>query len=76
MFVNLFVLNQVCQLCQRMAKYTISIDNLYLKYITRGYVCEFWGPHKVVKHTFLEKHVFQLLVAHQFWSLWTSLESF
>ena len=62
MFVNFLVLNHVCQLCQGMAKYAISFDNLYQKYITRGYVCEFWGPHKVDKHTFLEKLVFQLFL--------------
>ena len=35
-----------------MAKYAISIDHLYQKYITRRHVCEFWGPHQVDKHTF------------------------
>ena len=29
MFVNFFILNHVCQLCQRMAKYAIPIGNLY-----------------------------------------------
>ena len=35
-------------------KYAISIYNLYQKYITRVFVCEIWGPHKVDKHTFQE----------------------
>ena len=60
MFVNFLVLNHVCQLCQGMAKYAISFDNLYQKYITRGYVCEFWGPRKVDKHTFLENLFFNI----------------
>jgi hypothetical protein len=61
MFVNFSVLNHVCQLCQRIAKYAIPIDKLYQKYITRGYVSEIWGPYKVDKHTFLEKHLFDPL---------------
>ena len=55
MFVNFSVLNHGCQLCQRMAKYTNSIGSSYQKYTTSGYVCEILGPHKVDKHTFLEK---------------------
>ena len=43
MFANCFALNHVCQLCQRMAKYVISIDRLYQKYITRGYICQCGG---------------------------------
>ena len=54
MLVNCSVLNHVCQLCQGMVKYAISIDNLNQNYITRGYVCEFLGPHTIDKHTFLE----------------------
>ena len=53
MFVKQNVLNHGCQLCQRMAKYSIFIDCLYQEYTTRGYVCEFSEPHKVDKHTFV-----------------------
>ena len=54
----------VCQLCQRMAKYVIFIDNLYQTCTTRGYVCQFWGPHHVSKHTFSGKFIFLLFVSH------------
>ena len=56
MFVNFFVLNRVCQLCQGMTKYATSITNSCQEHTTRGYVCEIWWPHQVDKHTFLEKH--------------------
>ena len=62
MFDTFFVLNDVCQLCQRMAKYAISIDNLHQNKITRGYVCQFGGPHNVGKHNFSAKYVFELFV--------------
>ena len=51
----------VCQLlalrnvCQRMAKHAIFINHLYQKYITRAKGCQFWGPHKTCKSTFLEE---------------------
>ena len=38
MFVNFFALKYVCQLCQRIAKFTISIDNLSQKVHNKG-VC-------------------------------------
>ena len=61
MFVNFSVWNNVCQLCQGTAKYAMTIDILYQKHITRGDVCEFWGPHQVDKHTFLD---FVYFVSH------------
>ena len=77
MFINFFVLNHVCKLCQRMAKYNVSIDNLCQKYITRAYACEFGGPHKVVKHTFSKKKsTLFFFVAHLFWPPRTSPDSF
>ena len=76
MFVNFSVLNNVCQFCQRIAKYALSIDNLYQKYTTRGYACEILGPHKVDKQTFLGKQFFRIFPTHQFWPPRTSPDSF
>ena len=53
MFANFLILRIVCQLCQRIAKYAISVDNLNQKHIKRGCVCQFLGPHNAGKHTFL-----------------------
>ena len=43
--------------CQQMAKYVISINNLDRKYIKSGYNCQFLGPHNVGKLTFSGKCV-------------------
>ena len=66
MFANFSALRHVCQLRQQMAKYAISIDNLYQKYITRGYVCQFGGPHNVGKHTFWGKCLVLSIFTHRF----------
>ena len=63
MFVNFSVLNHVFQLCQRMAKYALSIEKLYQKYITRGMFASFWGHTKLTNKN-----------AHQFWPLRTAFE--
>ena len=47
MFVNFLVLNNVCQLCQGIAKYAISFDHLDQKYTTRGVFASFGGHTKL-----------------------------
>ena len=56
-----FAIEIFCQSCQRMAKYAIFINKFDQKYITKGSVCQFWGPHNAGKHTFYEN-----MCAHEF----------
>ena len=57
--LRLCLQTDVCQLWawggQQMAKYSISINNLYPKYMKRVYVCQLLSPYNVGKHTFLEQ---------------------
>ena len=77
-----FEVGYVCQLwargdvCQQIAKHSISIDNLYQNYIKTRYVCQFLGPHYDGKRTLLRKntHDFFFFNTHDFGipgPLWT-----
>ena len=66
MFANFCVLNHVCHVCQRLAKYAISDDNLDQKYMTRGYVCQFGGPDNFGKHTLSSKYFLEIIFTHDF----------
>ena len=75
MFANFSELRSICELCQRMATYTVSVDILYRFYTKRGNACQFRGPHNVGKQTFLGKYVYTMflkIITHEFWPSWTS----
>ena len=58
---QLFCLEPCLPTCQRMAKYSLSIDNLYQKYTTRRDACQFLGPHQVE-----QTYIFRILFLHYF----------
>ena len=70
---KLFCLEACLPICQRIAKYIVSIDHLYQKYIAKGYVCQFWCQTYLFRFFYFSRHKTS---AHQCWPLQTSLDSF
>ena len=57
MFANFFVSDNVCQLCQRIAKYAISIDNFYQKHIKMEVCLPVWGGHTMLANIPFKEHI-------------------
>ena len=76
MFANFSVLNHVCQLCQRLARCAISIDNLYQKYTTKGVCLQVLGATPSWQTYFFRKICFQLFLHISLGPLRTSPDSF
>ena len=80
MFANLFALRNVCQPCQRMAEYAISINNLNQKYIKKGErlpvlrATQCWQTY--LFRAFLFTHEFGNICAHECWPPRTSPDNF
>ena len=72
---QLFCLETFANFLQRMAKDAISIDKLYRKYITRGYVCQFGGAHTMLANIRSQENIFLKELTHQFWPPRTSPDS-